>query len=208
MPGSYGAKKCAGVTLWYCSTRPRGRLANAARHRRDQGEVEDGEVAPARLGIGERPHLVTQVVVDRHGEDVGLMAHAAQQVHHAAGGVSDGIAAVRRGHPLIDDHRRATISRRSWVTTGPRPPHWRRAALWAAPDRRRGGTGGARRATRPRGPDPRSQRRRAGAAGPATAVSPRRSAAASRRNPSCSSRSSAASCDSTMPSATCRLVAT
>jgi hypothetical protein len=29
-PGAYGAKKCAGVTLWYCNTRPCGSAANAA----------------------------------------------------------------------------------------------------------------------------------------------------------------------------------
>ena len=46
--GSYGAKKCAGVTLWYCSTRPPASARERLGHRRRQRVVEDRQVARPR----------------------------------------------------------------------------------------------------------------------------------------------------------------
>ena len=67
------------MTLWYCSTRPRGRRANAS-------VIGDGSakwkivMSPRRRrGIGERPDVAPQVVVDRQRVDVGVVAHRAQQ---------------------------------------------------------------------------------------------------------------------------------
>ena len=45
--GSYGAKYAAGVTLWYCSTRPARQRRERRGHRRRQRVVEDRQVAAA-----------------------------------------------------------------------------------------------------------------------------------------------------------------
>ena len=90
--------------LWYWSTRAPASVANAA-------VIGDGSAkwkivtSPRRAaGIGERPHVAAQVVVDRQREDVGVVAPAAEQVAHAPRAVADRVAAMRRRHPLVDDH--------------------------------------------------------------------------------------------------------
>ena len=45
-----------------------------------------------------------QVVVDRQRIEFRRMAHPAQDVAHPAGAVADRVAAMCRGHPLVDDH--------------------------------------------------------------------------------------------------------
>ena len=77
-------------------------------HRRRQGEVEDRDVAAPRRVVAERTDVLAQVVVDRQREEVGLVPGGAQQVADPARAVADGVAAVRRRHPLVDDHQRAS----------------------------------------------------------------------------------------------------
>ena len=76
-------------------------------HRRGQREVKDGDVAPSGCRIRERPHVGPQVVVHGQRVEVGLVALAAEHLAHPTRAVSDGVAAMGRGHPLVDDHRRA-----------------------------------------------------------------------------------------------------
>ena len=98
--------------LWYCSTRPRGRRANAA-------DIGEGSAkwkmvtSPARrVRVRERPHLVAHVVIDREREDVGLVPHPAQQIPHPASAVADRVTSMRRRHPLVDTHRLMRNSKR------------------------------------------------------------------------------------------------
>src|SRR5947199_372866 len=60
--------------------------------------------SPRRV-ILERADVALELVV--HGErvQIGLVADLAQQIAHAARAVADGIAAMRRRNPLVDDHR-------------------------------------------------------------------------------------------------------
>ena len=66
--------------------------------------MEDRHLALARRRIGERPDVIRQVVVDGERKQLALMTHGAQKRADAAGAVADGIAAVRRRHPLVHDH--------------------------------------------------------------------------------------------------------
>ena len=104
MPGSYGAKKCAGVMLWYCSTLPRGRRANAADIGEGSAKWKMVTSPAVASGIRERPHLVAHVLVDRQREDVRPMPQPAQEIPDAASTVADGITPMRRRDPLVDDH--------------------------------------------------------------------------------------------------------
>ena len=45
-------------------------------HRRDQREMKDGEIAACRAGIGPRDHVAAQIVVDRHGVEIGFVCPA------------------------------------------------------------------------------------------------------------------------------------
>jgi hypothetical protein len=89
------------VVLQHPPARQRGKRR---RHRRRQREVKDGDIPLPRRRIGERPRLGGHVLVDRQREQVRLMTHASQQVPDPAGRIANRIAAVRRRHPLIDDH--------------------------------------------------------------------------------------------------------
>ena len=73
-------------------------------HRRRQREVEDRQVAAPRRRIGERPHVAAQLVVDGQGVDLGGVAHRPQQIAHPPGAVADRVSLVRGRHPLVDDH--------------------------------------------------------------------------------------------------------
>jgi hypothetical protein len=66
--------------------------------------MKDGDVAARGCGVGERPHVVAQVVVDAESVDVGVVAHASEQVADVPRAVADRIAPMRRRHPLVDDH--------------------------------------------------------------------------------------------------------
>ena len=130
-----------------------------ARHRRGQREVKDGDIAARGLGVGKRPDVGSQVVVDRQREDIGRMPLAAQHPAHPARAVPDGVTAMGRGHPLVDDHR-------SDLGTGGVDPgiRDRGSGFWALPSADRPGS------MCPRSPipDPRSPRR-AEPAAPGTA---------------------------------------
>ncbi len=104
------------VVLEDAPARQRG---EGAGHRGRQGEVEDRDVAAPCRRIRPRPDLAPQVVVDGHREEVRGVAQAAQQVANLARAVADGVAAVRRWHPLVDDHRLG--------------PPWAGASLGTAP---------------------------------------------------------------------------
>ncbi len=80
-----GAKKCGRRDVVVLQHAPVRQARERLGHRRRQREVEDRDVAAPRRRIGERPHVVAQVVVDRQGEEVRLVAHRAQQVAHTAG---------------------------------------------------------------------------------------------------------------------------
>ena len=82
------------------------------RHRRRQGEVEDRDVAPRRLVVGERQHVAAQVVVDGQREDVRVVPHPAQHPAHGPRAVADRVAAMRRRNPLVDSHRGSGIGDR------------------------------------------------------------------------------------------------
>ena len=66
--------------------------------------MKDGDVAARSLRVGKRPDVGPQVVVDSQRVDVGLVALAAEHLTHPARAVSDGVAAMGGGHPLVDDH--------------------------------------------------------------------------------------------------------
>ena len=99
---------------------PAGQPGERLGHRRGQRVVEDGQVAVPRRRIGERPDVAAQVVVDGQGEQVRVVAHRAQQPAHAPGGVADGVAAMRRRHPLVDDHADGASGRRLGPVPGSR----------------------------------------------------------------------------------------
>jgi hypothetical protein len=80
--------------------------------------VEDGQVAAAGRRVGERQHVVHQVVVDRQGEQIRLVPHGPQQAAHTSRRVADGVALVGRRHPLVDDHRAVSSSGRAWNAAG------------------------------------------------------------------------------------------
>ncbi len=75
--------------------------------------MEHRHVAVARRRVAPRPNRRprrSSSIVQR--EDVGLVPPRAEQIAQAPRVVADGVAAVRRGHPLVDDHRRVRSRRR------------------------------------------------------------------------------------------------
>ena len=72
--------------------------------------MKDGDVAARGLGVRKRPDVAAQVVVDGQREEIGRVTLAAQHAAHPARAVADGVPAMGRGHPLVDDHRRARSS--------------------------------------------------------------------------------------------------
>ncbi len=88
-------------------------------HRRGQREMEDRHVARRRRRALERPHVACERGVDRQRVDVGRVAEAPQERTEAPGAVADGIALVRGGDPLVDDHR-LTARRRLRASRGSR----------------------------------------------------------------------------------------
>ena len=66
--------------------------------------MKDGDVAGARTGICERPHILAQVIIHRQRVEIRLVPFLAEERAHAAGAVADGIAPVGGRHPLVDDH--------------------------------------------------------------------------------------------------------
>ena len=87
-----------------------GKAGELHRQRGRQRIVKDRDVASARRGIADRPHVASQVFVDRGRKEVGLVPQLAQERPHLPGAVANGIAPVRGRYPLVDDHR-----------SGPRP---------------------------------------------------------------------------------------
>jgi hypothetical protein len=67
--------------------------------------MKNGDVAAPGGRIRERPHVGPQVVVYRERVDVRLVSLTPEHSAHPTGAVSDGVAAMGRGHPLVDDHR-------------------------------------------------------------------------------------------------------
>src|SRR5436190_1468898 len=64
-----------------------------------------GRLTPAiSAAIGERPHVVAELLVDRQRIELRLMAHRPEQCAHPACAIADGVSLVRRRHPLVDDH--------------------------------------------------------------------------------------------------------
>ena len=155
-------------------------------HRRRQRVVEDRQLAPLRRRIGERPHVVPQIVVDGQRVELGLVAHVAQQIAHAPRAVADRVALVRRRHPLVDDHRIGIWNREFGIRTNSKfqilyfliP-----SAPAAAPDRWPGDTCGALRAPARRRTGPRNRTRRAAPARAGRPGCDRRIRAACRRSP-------------------------
>ncbi len=68
--------------------------------------------AAPRAGAGHGKAVALEVRVQLQRVDVGLVPPAAEGVAHQPRGVADGVAAVERGHPLVDPHR-STGARRS-----------------------------------------------------------------------------------------------
>ena len=81
-----------------------GKPGERIRHRRWQREMKDREVASPRPGILERHDFILQVVVHRQRVQIGAMAHPANEIAQAQGALADGVTAVRRRDPLVDDH--------------------------------------------------------------------------------------------------------
>ena len=54
--------------------------------------MQDRDVAAPGGRIAERPHLVLELLVDRQGEDFGLVAETPQQIADAPRAVADRIA--------------------------------------------------------------------------------------------------------------------
>ena len=79
-------------------------------HRRRQGVVEDRHLTLRRRRIGERPHVLPEVVVDREGVEMRLVAHRPQEVADAPRAVADRVALVRRRHPLVHDHGHSQLT--------------------------------------------------------------------------------------------------
>ena len=63
-----------------------------------------GDVPLARAGVRKRADLVAEILVDGEGVELRVVSGRAQDVAHPARAVPDGVAAVRRGDPLVDDH--------------------------------------------------------------------------------------------------------
>ena len=84
-------------------------------------EMEDREIAPSCPAVAERADVPREVFVDRQREQVGVVAHAAQQIADAPGAVADGVAAMSRRHPLVDDHGNSqfTIHNRQSLIASP-----------------------------------------------------------------------------------------
>ena len=144
-PGSYGAKNAAGVTLWYWSTRPPRSEAKAS-------VICDGNAkwnivtSPRRApGSSKGSHVAFQIIVDRERVELRGVAERAEHVSHSPCAVADRVAAMRRRHPLIDEHL---------LLRGPSPG--RRASACSA-----------------RASSPSSRRSRAGCTGVTLARSPR-----------------------------------
>ena len=67
--------------------------------------MKDREIAAPRRSVVKRPDFVPKIVVDGQREQVGVVTTAAQQIADPPGAVADGVAAMGRRHPLVDDHR-------------------------------------------------------------------------------------------------------
>src|SRR6476646_6965110 len=68
--------------------------------------MEDGDVSKTCGRIRERSDILAQVVVDCEGEQIRLMPAAPEHVAYDTRAVANRVAAVGRGDPLVDDHRR------------------------------------------------------------------------------------------------------
>src|SRR5688500_3646186 len=72
--------------------------------------MQDGHVGLAAFALVPRANLRLEVAVNRQRVDLRRMAPASEQVPHHAGVVSNGVAPVGRGEPLVDDHARCPKS--------------------------------------------------------------------------------------------------
>jgi hypothetical protein len=92
------------------SAMPLQRLGQGRRERVVQDDRVRGRArAPLRPGAPVTP----QILVQLESVDVRLVAPRAEGVPHQPRGVADGIAAMERGHPLVDPHDASTGRRRS-----------------------------------------------------------------------------------------------
>ena len=70
--------------------------------------MEDGDVSKTCGRIRERSDILTQVVVDCEGEEIGLMSPAPEHVAYDTRAVANRVPLVGGGDPLIDDHARGS----------------------------------------------------------------------------------------------------
>src|SRR5829696_7507591 len=75
--------------------------------------MENGDVSPAGGGVRKGPHVVAEIVVDGQRVELGVVPGGAQQVADPPRAVADGIPAMRRGDPLVDDHAPDVLARSS-----------------------------------------------------------------------------------------------
>ena len=103
--GSYGAKNAAGVTLWYCRTRPPGSAANASviGDGSAKWKIVTSPLARRRIANGRTSSRSRRRSSARRARTRGPCARSS--VAHPPGAVADRVALVRRRHPLVDDHR-------------------------------------------------------------------------------------------------------
>jgi hypothetical protein len=80
------------------------------RHRGRSGKLEQRHVTPSCAWIGPRQHIALEGILDRDGKDLGRVTPGAEQITHGACVVTDGVAGMRRRHPLVDDHPRCSTS--------------------------------------------------------------------------------------------------
>ena len=66
--------------------------------------MKDRHIAGRRRRVGKRQHVLLEILVDGQRVQIGLVAHAAEQIAHVPGAVANGVALVRRRHPLIHLH--------------------------------------------------------------------------------------------------------
>ena len=95
-----------------------GHRAERRAHRRGRREVQHRDVAVARLRFAPRPHLGRErasIVIANRSDSC---PHARSRSRMRQGVIADRIAAVRRRHPLMDDHARCPTSRHAPLSVG------------------------------------------------------------------------------------------
>ena len=93
-----------------------GKLSQGVAHRRGNRDVQDRDISASCVWIRKETDVVLEVLVDREGVDLRCMPPRSQKVTDSPRAVADGIAAMCRGHPFVDDHT-PTESGDSWLLT-------------------------------------------------------------------------------------------